>query len=261
MLLLLYAGFCFGQQETVQPQRIIDCHTAEVFPRAYFGIECRTYPNGIASAPGAGVTFSVTAGLTQRLNLGFGYGGDGIIGRAAPVFNPHVGALIKYRILEESYFFPGLAIGYDHQGFGGIDPAYNGYVYKSQGFFCSASKNYLLFTSLAVGLHAGINYSFEEYPMISWPNGYGGITIGFNESFSVAAEYDLALNQRDPNTSDTSYSNPFDGYLNVCVRWFVIKTLCLEVDVKDVLGNKIDAAGNRLGWGRELKLTYFGKFF
>jgi hypothetical protein len=252
-----------AQQEILQPLRLIDCHTAGMLSRAHFALECRSYPNGDVNSSGTGVTLSMFAGLTDRINVGLGYGGDGIIGRESPKFNPHIGALLKVRIIEESYFWPAFAIGYDHQGFGGIDPSYNGYMYKSPGFFLSVSKNYLVMTALQLGLHGGVSYSLEGCRDIKWPDAYGGVDAGFNEKFSIVTEYDCALNARDPGGDSTAvrYANPLRGYLNLGVRWFISSTFCAELDVKDLLRNKVDAAGNRVGWGRELKLTYIGKLF
>jgi hypothetical protein len=252
-----------AQQELLQPLRVVDCHTAGMLSRAHFALECRSYPNGDVNTSGTGVTLTLLAALTDRINIGLGYGGDGIIGREAPQFNPHIGALFKVRIIEESYFLPAFAVGYDHQGFGGIDGSYNGYMYKSAGFFCALSKNYLVMTALQIGLHGGANFSLEEYPNIKWPNVYGGVDAGFNERFSIVTEYDCALNARDAGSDSAHvvYANPLNGYLNVGVRWFISKSFCAELDAKDLLRNKIDAAGNRVGWGRELKLTYIGKLF
>jgi hypothetical protein len=252
-----------AQQELLQPFRIIDCHTAGMLSRAHFALECRSYPNGDVNSSGTGVTLSLLAALTDRINIGLGYGGDGIIGRQSPRFNPHIGALFKVRIIEESYFWPAFAIGYDHQGFGGIDAGYNGYLYKSPGFFCALSKNYLVMTVLQIGLHGGVNYSLEECRNIKWPNMYGGVDAGFNQKFAAVAEYDCALNARDAGVDSARvvYANPLKGYLNLGVRWFISSSFCAEFDAKDLLRNKIDAKGNRQGWGRELKLTYIGKLF
>jgi hypothetical protein len=252
-----------AQQELLQPQRMIDCHTAGMLSRAHFALECRSYPNGNVNSSGTGVTLSLLVALTDRINIGLGYGGDGIIGRESPEFNPHIGALFKVRVVEESYFWPAIALGYDHQGFGGIDESYNGYMYKSAGFFCAISKNYLVMTALQIGLHGGVNYSLEDSRNIKWPNVYGGIDAGFNEKFSIVTEYDCALNSRDfgDDTAHVFYANPLKGYLNIGVRWFISTSFCAEFDAKDLLRNKVDASGNRVGWGRELKLTYIGKLF
>jgi len=253
----------YSQKETLQPLKLVDCHTAGMLSRGYYAFGCQTYPNGNQSVSGSGVTLSFLAALTDRINIGIGYGGDGFIGREMPRFNPHIGAIFKFRIIEESYFMPAFAIGYDHQGSGGIDIDYNGYVYKSPGFFLAMSKNYLFLTALQVGLHGGLNYSFEENETIKWPNVYGGIDVGFNEKCTVALEYDCALNAKDAGSDSlhSTYANPLKGYLNFGVRWFVTTAFCIELDVKDMLQNKILLSGERIGWGRELKLTYIGKMF
>ncbi len=258
---IVFVAYC--QKETLQPLKLIDCHTAGILSRGYFALGCQTYPNGNQSVSGSGVTLNLLAALTDRINIGIGYGGDGFIGREMPRFNPHIGAIFKIRIIEESYFWPAFAIGYDHQGTGGVDIDYNGYVYKSPGFFLAMSKNYLLLTALQIGLHGGINYSLEECDPIKWPNVYGGIDAGFNEKFTAALEYDCALNAKDAggDSLHITYANPLKGYLNVGLRWFVTSAFCIEFDVKDMLQNKISLSGERIGWGRELKLTYIGKMF
>ena len=259
LALTVFMSFCFAE-EMVQPQRIIDCNTAGILPRASYQYECRIYPNGDTATPGCGMMLGMTAGITNRLNIGLSYGGDGIIGRKSPTFNPHIGALIKYRVVEETYFIPALAFGYDHQGFGGIDKEYNGYVFKSQGFFLAASKNYLLFTKVQLGLHGGVNYSLEEYEKIKWPNGYMGLDMGINEELAVAVEYNLALNQRDPGADSTKYADPFDGFLNAGVRWSFSPSLYIELDVKDLLQKKVNNGNTPFGWDRELKLAYLQHF-
>lgn len=246
----------FAEETTVQPRKLIDLHTAGLLPRANFDLELSMYPNGDPDRSGSGLSAMICVGIANRLSVGVGYGGDGIIGRERPQFNPHIGAMIKYRIIEENYFLPAIALGYDHQGTGGIDGDYNGYVFKSPGFFLAASKNYLLFSSVQLGLHGGINYSFEEYKDIHWPNGYAGLDLGFNEELSLITEYDLALN----SNHDT---NPLHGYLNLGVRWAFSPSLFIEFDAKDILQNKvrmIDGEPQTMGWCRQLKLVYLVDF-
>jgi len=254
-------------EEMIQPQRIINNHTAGLLPRGMFAFEASVYPNGVLDEPGAGLLLGVSVGLLNRLNIGLSYGGDGIIGRKQPTFNPHIGALIKYRLFEESYFFPAFAVGYDHQGFSGIDIQYNGYVFKSPGFFLVASKNYLIFTKLQVGLHGGLNYSLEESKRVSWLNGYVGADLGINEELALVLEYDMGLNARDPGIEIANYDNPFKGFLNTGIKWSFSKSLYLEFDIKDMLQNKVtlpdppeDPNGRRYGWDRELKIGYLQHF-
>jgi hypothetical protein len=249
-------------EEMIQPQRIVQCHTAGIMPRGTYSLEFLVNPNGDIDLPGSGMLVGFTIGLLNRFNVGISYGGDAIIGRDAPQFNPHLGVLIKYRIFEETYFWPAFAIGYDHQGFGGIDHDYLGYVFKSPGFFLAVSKNYLVLTKVQFGVHGGINYSFEESKKVKWPNAYFGADLGLNEELAIAAEYDLALNARDPGTEDIHYDNPLYGFLNVGIRWSFSRSLYLEFDIKDILQHKVTAlpANRKLGWAREMKLSYIQHF-
>jgi hypothetical protein len=260
-LIILLSATINHADEMLQPQRLIHCHTAGILPRGTYMLEFSVYPNGAVDLPGSGVLVGVVMGVLNRFNVGLSYGGDGIIGRDAPQFNPHVGALIKYRIFEETYFWPAFVIGYDHQGFGGIDGDYNGYIFKSPGFFLAVSKNYLFLTKVQFGVHAGINYSFEESKKVKWPNVYGGADLGINEELSLAIEYDLALNARDPGVT-IHYDNPFRGFLNVGARWSFSRSLTLEFDFNDILNYKVTAlpANRTLGWAREMKLAYIQHF-
>jgi len=251
-----------GQEtEMIQPRRLIDAHTAGILPRAHFDFETRIYPSGDESISGCGMLMSISVGITDRLNIGVSYGGDGIVGRGRVRGNPYPGALIKYRIIEESYHLPGIAIGYDHQGYGGIETNnYKGYIYKSQGLFCALSKNYLLFKRLQLGIHGAVNFTWEDIRSVKWPNGYIGLDFGINEELAFALEYDLALNQKDRGTGH--WANPFKGIFNIGIRWAFVPSFYIEFAAKDVFLQKIKdyATGEKLGWSRELKIVYVTAF-
>ncbi|MBD3347549.1 MAG: hypothetical protein GF401_21035 [Chitinivibrionales bacterium] len=248
-------------QEMLQPRRLIDAHTAGVLPKAYFDFETRIFSSGDSTIHGAGLYVGISVGITDRLNIGLGYGGDGLIGRGKARANPYPGAHIKYRLIEENYVFPALAVGYDHQGYGGIeyDDNYNGYVYKSQGFFAALSKNYLLFSKVQLGFHGAINYSLEEIPVVKWPNGFIGMDMGINEELYIAVEYDMALHYKDPG-SDTYY-HPLKGYFNAGLRWAFSPSFYIEFDAKDIFEHKVNnTTDEKIGWSRELKLVYVTQF-
>lgn len=259
---------CRAENEMLQPRRLIDAHTAGVLSRASYELEARIHPSGSREIRGAGLQMGVGVGITHRLNIGLSYGADGLVGRGRDIRpNPYPGGLIKYRLFEENYFLPGVAVGYEHQGYGGIeDNDYKGFVYKSQGFFVALSKNYLLFSKVQFGIHGGVNFSFEEIVSaynggVRWPTGYLGIDVGLNEELAVAAEYDLALNSRDmPGSYELrDYLNPLYGYLNLGVRYAFSETFYMEFAAKDVLERKV--SGTRiLGWSRELKFVYVDSF-
>jgi hypothetical protein len=268
--------FAQSQDIMIQPRRLIDAHTAGILPKGNYDFECRIYPAGEDDVWGCGIQMAIGVGITKRLNIGISYGGDGLVGRGSTVRgNPYPGGLIKYRILEENMHFPALALGYEHQGYGGIERTeYDGYVNKSQGFFLALSKNYLLLKTVQFGVHGAANYSFEQHRQVTWPSGYLGLDIGLNNELALAFEYDLALNARDPADWDTlvevsshdskMYINPLQGHLNAGLRWAFSPQFYLEFNVKDVLENRVrqnpQGGSKPLGWSRELKLVYLNNF-
>ncbi|KMQ49964.1 hypothetical protein CHISP_3110 [Chitinispirillum alkaliphilum] len=257
--LLVLASLILVHAEMIQPRRLVDSHTAGVLPRGYFDFEVRFYsanPNY-----GSGLLLGLSAGLTDRLDIGIMYGGEGLIGRGKHVnFNPYPGAHIKYRLFEEGFLSPALAIGFDNQGYGGQVDAdefhYSGYVYKSPGVFMAVSKNFLMLHLIQLGFHGSLNYSFEERENVRWPNLIFGVDMGLNEELAIVAEYDLALNDKGRRGD---YFKPHRGYLNLGLRWAFTPSFYIEFDAKDILQNK-GFDGEKLGWGREMKIVYYSHF-
>jgi len=267
-LLIIFCTISTSAQEEeaagegmIQPRRLVDAHTAGILPRAHFDFETRIYPSGDEDISGCGLMMSVSVGITDRLNIGVSYGGDGIVGRGRVRGNPYPGALIKYRLIEETFFIPAVAIGYDHQGYGGIEPKnYTGYVYKSQGLFVALSKNYLIFRKLQLGLHGAVNFTWEDIKNVKWPNCYVGLDFGINEELAVAFEYDCALNQKDRGSDH--YANPLKGIFNIGIRWAFVPSFYIEFDAKDIFLQKLAdyVTEERMGWSRELKIVYVTSF-
>ncbi len=266
MIVCLLCGFSGTlRAEMIQPRKLVDAHTAGILGKGQYDIECRFYAAGDTTL-GAGVTFGFDIGVTNRLTLGLSYGGEGLVGRGNRI-RPHAlpGWLVKYRLIEEQVHFPGLAIGYDHQGRGGLtDTArfdYKGYIFKSPGFFVALSKNYLLFGALQLGLHGMCNYSMEEVDKVKWPNLIAGIDFGINEELSLVFEYDFAFNNLDAHPDKPPlYARPSDGYLNAGIRWAFSSNFYIELDFRDLLERRTTVDGRRIGWNREIKLAYFAQF-
>jgi hypothetical protein len=250
-------------ENPVPPIRLVDMHTAGVVRKGDYLFEGRIYENF-----GTGMLVSIAAGVTNRFCFGLGYGAEGAVGRSRDVrYNSYPGCVIKFRLVEETYTLPGIAIGFDNQGFGGIADqdlfGYRGYIYKSQGFFAAFSKSYLFLRFLDLGFHGGVNLSLEDMRKSTWPNAGVGIDMGLSDKFSCVAEYDFGLTTRDPYGSNNSYALPSDGYLNVGLRIHFTPEFSLEFDARDVLENRmfLENLGGTprertVGWGRELKVTY-----
>jgi hypothetical protein len=266
--ILALAPFCSGRasaEETMPLIRLVDMHTAGVIPKGYLAVESRLY-EGLGQ--GTGFLFSVAVGITDRFSLGLGYGAEGLLGRNRdPQFNPFPGCMVKYRLLDESFVLPGMSIGFDYQGFGGIADqglfGYRGYIYKSQGFFAALSKSYLLFKTLEFGFHGDVNWSLEEAEKVGWPDLWVGFDLGISRSFSFAVEYDFGLNTKDPYGGVHAYALPQDGYLNAGLRWNFTSNFAIEFDARDILENRMYLTNpydphseRKLGWSRELKVVY-----
>ncbi len=253
---------CIAADDTMAPIRLVDMQTAGVVPKGDFDVESRIYEG---DSTGTGLLVDVMVGITDRFTLGLGYGGEGILGRESdPHYNPYPGCLVKYRLFDESVVYPGCAVGFDYQGYGGIADqsryGYQGYIFKSEGFFAALSKSYLLFNKVSVGFHGNVNLSLEQIHVVKWPDVVAGCDAGISRTISLVAEYDFGLNTQDPYGGTTPYARPQDGYLNAGLRWKLAQGLSLELDARDILQHRsyLDSDGNvqKLGWSRELKIVY-----
>jgi hypothetical protein len=264
--------------EMAPPSRLIDGHTAGGLPKGSVGFDIKVYAT--RDNYGSGLIAGLQAGVSDRLTFGLSYGGEGVIGYSSDVrwySLPDIGAMIKYRIFDETYLTPAVAIGFDNQGFGGLaneaEFGYNGYVYKSPGFFLAASKNFIMLNAVQIGFHGTLNYSLDDLDNASWPNFLVGFDLGINNELMLVMEYNCAFDDLTGKYGDPSYGNPFRGFLNFGLRWAFSPNFHLQFDMKDVLENKqrrsgsyIDENGIRrwnwssVGWSRELRVGYVAQF-
>jgi hypothetical protein len=260
LFILLLSALAAAEQAPFQPVKLIDMPTAGALLKAQYSLDFKFFADG-------GLSTAVGVGITNRFSIGVAYelmriiGQRGIRGQAFP------GGFVKYRLMEESYYLPGLALGFDSQGSGVFYRKSDGdyyprFYFKSKGFFAALSKSYL-FLGQPLGLHYEINYSAVDNQAESeGHNAEGGsnrsVNMGlgldksFNDELSTMVEYDLALD-------DNHTHNPFKGYLNACVRWSIVKNFAIELDFKDILENKV-IAGATQDMNREVRIVYIDKF-
>jgi hypothetical protein len=260
---------------TVLPYRLVNAHTAGVLPEGFFDIDFRIYAS--RGGYGTGLITGAHVGITKRLSIGLSYGGEGIVGYSDRVrWNDLPGVMLKYRLFEEKFVTPALVLGFDNQGYGGpagaAEYGYDGYIYKSPGFFVSLSKSYIMLNTAQIGFHGTVNYSLEGMDDVSWPSAAGGIDIGINDELLFFAEYDFALNDITGAGNKKHYWHPHKGFLNLGIRWAFTENFHIEFDAIDILENKTrrvprptvaDPQNHErvaIGWGRELKVAYISKF-
>jgi len=244
-----------------QPVKLIDMPTAGSLPKGTYSLDFKFFSEG-------GLSSAVSVGITNRFSFGIAYELMRVIGQMPIKGQPYPGGMIKYRIMEESYYLPGIALGFDSQGAGisyrrADSTLYPRFYFKSKGFFAAASKSYL-FLGQPLGLHYEINYSAVDNQASSEGRTASGdpsnrsVNMGFgldksiNDELSVMAEYDFALD-------DNHRNDPLKGYLNACVRWSIVKTFSIELDFKDIFEQKkIEGAPQDML--REMRIVYIDKF-
>jgi outer membrane receptor protein involved in Fe transport len=234
----------FNTSSILAPRKLVDCPTAALLPRGSFDFDIRVYPGG-------GSIFAIDIGLMRRLMVGMSFGGQNVIGEGEPDWNPRIEFAVKYRMINESFVFPALAIGYDSQGDGAYNDSLKRYTYKSKGFYAVLSKGYAS-GDIPIGLHAGANYSLENEDKDKNVTIFFGADVLFGENFGAVAEYDLGSN--DDNAKEL-FGKGY-GYLNVGAQWIFSKSLYLQFNLKNLLLNRKNAST----WGRELKIVYFESF-
>jgi hypothetical protein len=178
------------------------------------------------------------------------------------------GVLVKYRLIEESYYLPGFAAGFESQGSGDYykkddEANYPRFQFKSKGFYGAVSKSYL-FLGQPLGFHALVNYStvdnqaeaetatIDGKPSNRIVNFSLGVDKSLNEELSILAEYDWALDDNHSRSIN-------EGYLNAAIRWVIFPSFTLEVAAKDILINK-ELPFSTDAVLREVRIFYTSKF-
>jgi hypothetical protein len=241
-----------GTLYDVPPRDLIDMPTAGTLPRSFFDIALRIYSGG-------GAVGYTNIGLSNRLMLGISYGGEGVVSNADPNWNPDIEFNVKFRIIDEMQYFPGVVLGYASQGDGAWNGELQRYAFKSRGFYAVASRSFY-FYKWTSGWHAGINYSMEKKKDEDKTlNGFFGFDATFNYNLALLAEYDLALNDDRsayPDGTPAYYSGKGRGYFNTSIKWLFAQNLQIEIILKDLLVNRREADT----FTREVRMTYIDHF-
>jgi hypothetical protein len=225
----------------VEPLYLIDCPTAGTLYRGSFRTQIRAYHNG-------GLLAGIDVGILDRLMFGISYGGTNVIGIGDIDWNPQVGVNIRYRLFEESLTMPAILVGYSSQGYGAYIDSTSRYTEKSKGVFAAASKNFNFLGTF--GIHAGVNYSFEDEDD-SDPNLFMGFDKSINPELAFLAEYDFALNDNEDQSLGSG-----KGYFNTGLKWIFASKLEIELLLKNLLKNRKDMPH----MAREIRITYIEVF-
>jgi hypothetical protein len=237
---------------SIELQKLVDAPTAGCLKKGQYNFELQVYPQG-------GVLAGFAVGLFDRFTMGVSYGGIGIIGSDKVDWNEQPGVLLKYRLFEESFIMPAVALGFNNQGYGAWmennNPVRqiegNRYTFKAKGMFAVAGKNFAIQSLGTIGFHGGITYNAIEDDDDRNLDGFFGVDKSLNEELSLIVEYDLATND------DGRFSVGRDrGYLNGAIHWIIANKLMVDILLKDILNNRIGATSP----SREIRITYTETF-
>lgn len=242
LFLITFHSILTAQQRVLPAYELIDMPSAGTLDRGSYISSLRLYPAG-------GVLTSLKIGLSNRFYLGVAFGGENIIGEGKVNWNPEPGLQFVYRIIDENYILPAVAIGYNSQGFGPYLKSEKRYTVKSRGFYAVASKNYAFLGDLS--FHGGLNYSLERDDGDEDINIFAGLIKSLNRELSLLAEYDIAVNDNDLGTIGKGR-----GYLNLGIRWLFANRLSIQFQLKNVLENKKNVQSSN----REIKIAYIEYF-
>lgn len=272
LILLGLAGPVSGQV-SLPPSNLVTIPTAGTAQRGQFEVE-------LLMQRGGGVLGRLGVGFSDRFSLGMSYGIQRFIGDDPPALNrPLPEAQLKYRLYDEKFNMPAIAIGLDSQGRGefwevGLDTVDNvpqirlaRYDVKAIGIYVVFSKNWQIMGNF--GTHLGLSKNVWEKDDIEDDfNLFVGFDKDLAPGITMFLEYNAALDDNNYDDYNAQNSQIFreslsrltigkgNGYLNAGIRWHVASSFYLEVDLNDIMLNK----GNVKYFSRELKVVY-NEFF
>lgn len=245
LIILTFLINLYGQKNNVfpQPTDLVTCPTAGILPRGSFLVDANLFRDG-------GVLIGMSVGVSGSLMFGISYGGSHIIGNEEIIWNEQPGVEVKYRLIDEAMSYPGLAIGFNSEGYGRYNKDLKRYGQKAKGFYVTASKNFNLLGNL--GFHGGLNYNpLEKKDGDKDLSLFLGIDKDINSDISIFAEYDAAIN--DNEDDEISLGR---GFFNAGIRFGLVQHFHFEIFFTDILKNTSDV--DRIN--REIKINFI-EFF
>lgn len=224
-----------------QMDTLVDAPTAGLLNRGEASLFCELYKEN-------GLLMGMRLGLFKRFAVGMSYGAENIVGNEKPGWHDRVEFHGKFRLMDETYKLPSIAVGFDTQGHGvfnsykdSLGTEIRRYDIKSKGFFLVLSKGFSLMGDL--GLHLGCNYSLEDPYEQRHINIFTGIDKMIGDVVKVALEYDMAINDDGKwleSTMEENIEYMEKGYLNAGVGIFFSSNLYVQLKFNDLLGSRGD---------------------
>jgi hypothetical protein len=229
---------------------IIDSPSAIMLPRAAYSANLRLISDG-------GFLGSLDIGLADFVMVGFSYGGQQVIGRGTPDWNPNVEFSVRARMVPESETVPGVAVGYSSRAYGRYSAEDKMYETRSKGFYAVITKCCILFPNWE--LTGGANVSVEGNRNLT--SAFVGADVRLGMNFAIMAEFDLPLEE----TMGREFPDLENGNLNAGLKWIFAERLAVNLFLKNVTGNRnfssrFTEEDEDPGLVRELSLAFVDRF-
>jgi hypothetical protein len=212
---------------------VIDAPTAAVLDYGGYSSQTRFYSGG-------GLLEYVSFGVYHRLNLGASLSVNGLVGNntTVRVLPPEV--QVKYRFYDGDRYLPGLAVGYDGQGFN-YSPTDKLYEDRQRGFYLVATEE------LGVpGLEAHPSFNISDTNTNSI---FGSIPLSYNirDKATVLFEWD-------------NISNFGNSRVNSGLRFYLTPKLQVDFAVRRIGQGGFYTDGSSRGPERIVQLKYSSSF-
>ncbi len=227
----LYSQGAAGNSASFESQKIVDMPTAGMLAKGNYSVNANIYTPG-------GIMLDFNAGLFKNFSMGVGFSGVGIIGRDDISFQKMPGFNLKFRVIDEQKNIPAIAIGFNSQGHGAWIKNLDRFETMSPGFYLAASKNFV-WSIGEIAAHFGLNYSIEPNSDNKAVNFYLGAEQSIGSNFAINIEYNF--NQDEKNYKVLSSL----GMLNTSFRYSISKGVTLELELRDLLQNRINSGKSK----------------
>jgi hypothetical protein len=184
-----------------------------------------TYYFTMSTFPSDGLRFSIMTGIMGRFSAGLGFGGWNVTGLDDPTWFDHLYLKARFRLLDESVSFPGIAVGFDNEP----EAIRSGATYSrgSRDLFLVMSKNFLSFGG-DMAFHAGISADVRE---LEHAGAWAGVDKSLPGGFGMAFEYDLATDEADSVRFDNG-----GGFLSGEFYWESFGQVRISLQFIDLFG-------------------------
>jgi hypothetical protein len=225
---------------------LVDTPTAGILQRGEYSISAKIYRD-------CGVLAGAQVGLFPRFMFGVSYGGENVVGNQSTDWHELPGVNVKWRLFDETFKAPALAVGFDSQGHGHWYKDLERYDIKSRGFYLAASKNVVFLGNL--GLHGGLNLCVEDRDTDKDLDIFLGVEKSLGDMLDVMLEYDAATND-NASKANMEFMTHKRGYLNGGVVVRFTDELMLKFTAYDMLEN----GPSTVGMDRSAMIIYNMKF-